>query len=432
MAEKVLMLALSPTMERGTVLKWRKKEGDRVASGDVLCEVETDKATMEYESVNEGTLLKLLVPEGKDTKVGEPIAVVGEQGEDISGMLKEVAAGLLSAAAEDATGPGKAAPALRNAAAPPVTAGSPIADSPPMAAAPAGERFPGGVKASPLARGLAGTRGIDIRTVRGSGPDGRVVKRDVAAVLTPAAGGSQRPAAGRPVPPVPVETPFVEVPVSGKRKVIARRLAESMYTAPHYYLKLYVQVENLLKARKALNEGRADAVSLNAFLVRLAAEALKNHPAVNSSWRGETIARFQRADIGLAVAQPDGLLTPIVRDCWNKGIAAIDAELKLLIDKALKNTLRPEEYTGATFTISNLGSYGVNEFTAIINPPGSAILAVGKAEKTPVVGEGNLVKIETRMTLTLSCDHRVIDGAEGALFLKDLKDQIEYPIGALL
>ena len=443
MAEKVLMLALSPTMERGTVLKWRKKEGDRVASGDVLCEVETDKATMEYESVNEGTLLKLLVPEGKDTKVGEPIAIVGEQGEDISGMLKEVAAGLLSAAAEDATapagGPGKAAPALRNAAAPPVTAGSPIADSPPMAAAPAGERFPGGVKASPLARGLAGTRGIDIRTVRGSGPDGRVVKRDVeaaligiAVVLTSAAGESQRPAAGRPAPPVPVETPFVEVPVSGKRKVIARRLAESMYTAPHYYLKLYVQVENLLKARKALNEGRADAVSLNAFLVRLAAEALKNHPAVNSSWRGETIARFQRADIGLAVAQPDGLLTPIVRDCWNKGIAAIDAELKLLIGKALKNTLRPEEYTGATFTISNLGSYGVNEFTAIINPPGSAILAVGKAEKTPVVGEGNLVQIETRMTLTLSCDHRVIDGAEGALFLKDLKDQIEYPIGALL
>jgi pyruvate dehydrogenase E2 component (dihydrolipoamide acetyltransferase) len=437
MAEKVLMLALSPTMERGTVLKWRKKEGDRVASGDVLCEVETDKATMEYESVNEGTLLKLLVPEGKDTKVGEPIAVVGEQGEDISGMLKEVAAGLLSAAAEDATapagGPGKTAPALRNAAAPPITAGSPIADSPPMAAAPAGERLPGGVKASPLARGLAGTHGIDIRTVRGSGPDGRVVKRDVEAALTGiAAGGSQRPAAGRSEPPVPVETPFVEVPVSGKRKVIARRLAESMYTAPHYYLKMYVQVENLLKARKALNEGRADAVSLNAFLVRLAAEALKNHPAVNSSWRGETIARFQRADIGLAVAQPDGLLTPIVRDCWNKGISAIDAELKLLIGKALKNTLRPEEYTGATFTISNLGSYGVDEFTAIINPPGSAILAVGKAEKTPVVGEGNLVQIETRMTLTLSCDHRVIDGAEGALFLKDLKAQIEYPIGALL
>jgi len=443
MAEKVLMLALSPTMEKGTVLKWRKKEGDRVASGDVLCEVETDKATMDYESVNEGTLLKLLVPEGKDTKVGEPIAIVGEQGEDISGMLKEVAAGLLSAAAEDVAaptgGPGKTAPALRNAAAtsavgaPPITTGSPIADSPPMAAAPAGERLPGGVKASPLARGLAGTRGIDIRTVRGSGTDGRVVKRDVeAALIDIAAGGSQRPAAGRSATPVPVETPFVEVPVSGKRKVIARRLAESMYTAPHYYLKLYVQVENLLKARKALNEGRADAVSLNAFLVRLAAEALKNHPAVNSSWRGETIARFQRADIGLAVAQPDGLITPIVRDCWNKGIAAIDAELKLLTDKALKNTLRPEEYTGATFTISNLGSYGVNEFTAIINPPGSAILAVGKAEKTPVVGEGNLVQIETRMTLTLSCDHRVIDGAEGALFLKDLKAQIEYPIGALL
>jgi len=199
MAEKVLMLALSPTMERGTVLKWRKKEGDRVASGDVLCEVETDKATMEYESVNEGTLLKLLVPEGKDTKVGEPIAIVGEQGEDISGMLKEVAAGLLSAAAEDVAaptgGPGETAPALRNAAAtsavgaPPITTGSPIADSPPMAAAPAGERLPGGVKASPLARGLAGTRGIDIRTVRGSGTDGRVVKRDVEAALIDIRGG---------------------------------------------------------------------------------------------------------------------------------------------------------------------------------------------------------------------------------------------------
>jgi pyruvate dehydrogenase E2 component (dihydrolipoamide acetyltransferase) len=204
-----------------------------------------------------------------------------------------------------------------------------------------------------------------------------------------------------------------------------------MYSAPHYYLKTVAAVDGLLKARKTLNEGRTAKVSLNAFLMRFAAEALKTHPAVNSSWRGETIARFQRADVGLAVAQPDGLITPIVRDCWGRGILEIEEVLKALIDRALKGTLKPEEYNGATFTISNLGSFDVTEFTAIINPPGSAILAVGKAERVPVVAEGGGFGIETRMALTLSCDHRVIDGAEGALFLRDLKGLIEYPVESL-
>jgi pyruvate dehydrogenase E2 component (dihydrolipoamide acetyltransferase) len=308
------------------------------------------------------------------------------------------------------------------------------------------------VRASPLARELAGRNGIDIRTIPGSGPEGRVVKHDVEtavqALATARGGmGTAGPFGGatpgrRAVPGAPAafraparvvspETPFVEIPVSGKRKVIARRLSESIHSAPHYYLKTTASVDGLLKARKALNEGRAEKVSLNAFLVRFAAEALKVHPLVNSSWRGETIARFQRADIGLAVAQPDGLITPIVRDCWSRGILEIDEVLKTLVERALKGTLKPEEYTGATFTISNLGSYDVEEFTAIINPPGSVILAVGKAEKVPVVAEGGGFGVETRMALTLSCDHRVVDGAEGALFLRDLKGLIEYPVGAL-
>jgi pyruvate dehydrogenase E2 component (dihydrolipoamide acetyltransferase) len=422
MAEKVLMLALSPTMDKGTIVKWRKGEGDRIASGDVVCEVETDKATMEYESVNDGTILKLLVPEGKDAKVGEPIAIVGSPGEDVAALLDELERG--GEEGGGVAGPGEA-PASAGVGTGTATGRRDAVAEP----APEG-RLPSGVRASPLARELAERHGIDVRTIRGSGPEGRVVKRDVEAAARGAPAAGRRPAvlpAGvapggkgpegvrAPSRVVPAETPFVEVPVSGKRRVIAKRLSESMYSAPHYYLKTAAAADGLL----------------NAFLVRFAAETLKAHPAVNASWRGETIVRFQRADIGLAVAQPDGLITPVVRDCWQKGIIEIEEELKALIDRALKGTLKPQEYTGATFTISNLGSYDVEEFTAIINPPGSAILAVGKAVKVPVVAEGGGVGVGTRMALTLSCDHRVIDGVEGALFLRDLKGLIEYPVGLL-
>ena len=457
MADKVLMLALSPTMEKGTIVKWRKGEGERVSAGDVICEVETDKATMEYESVNEGTLLKLLVPEGKDAKIGDPIAIVGQPGEDITPILREVASGgaqpapPVDAPKEGAAAAGEhegrfqvARAAVRKPPAEEKERARPLAGEKRGERPPAEGSLPGGVRASPLARDLAERLGMDIRAIRGSGPEGRVVKRDVEAASRGAAaglaGGAALKTRAGPLFPaaarasarvVSPETPFVEVPVSGKRRVIARRLAESMYSAPHYYLKTVAAVDGLLKARRTLNEGRTEKVSLNAFLMRFAAEALKAHPAVNSSWRGETIARFQRADVGLAVAQPDGLITPIVRDCWGRGILEIEEELKTLIDRALKGTLKPEEYTGATFTITNLGSFDVTEFTAIINPPGSAILAVGKAEKVPVVAEGGGFGVQTRMALTLSCDHRVVDGAEGAMFLRDLKGLIEYPVGFL-
>ena len=230
---------------------------------------------------------------------------------------------------------------------------------------------------------------------------------------------------------VHVEVRREEIKVTGKRRVIAQRLSDSKYSAPHYYLRTIVSVDHLVTARQKLNKGLDENVSFNAFFMKLSAEALKRHRMVNASWNTDTIIRFGSADIGLAVAQPDGLITPIVRDCWNKGIVEIDNELKVLIDKALNNRLKPEEYDGATFTVTNLGSFGINEFTAIINPPGSAILAIGEMRREPVVGDDDQITIQTNMNLTLSCDHRVVDGAVGALFMKDLKDMMENPIRIL-
>ncbi len=402
------MMALSPTMETGTLARWRKKEGDTVASGDVLCEVETDKATMDYESTSEGTLLKILLPEGGQAKVGDPIAIVGKPGEDISSLLAEGAkapAGMTAAGPKSARAAPPAAPSARAAG-------------------------DGRLRSSPLARKIARARGIDLRSIRGSGPDGRIVKRD----LETAAGA---PAAGpRAAPPLPAAAllqpgPGDEViPVSRMRQVIARRLSESMYTAPHYYLTVAVGMDELLAARARMNEGRQKKISVNAFLVALAARALARHPRVNSSWNGDTFLQHSSADIGLAVALPEGLITPVVRDCGRKGIAGIDAELVDLVDRARAGRLTPPEYAGATFTISNLGAAGIDEFTAIINPPGSAILAVGAVRKEPVV-ENDAVVVRQRMRVTLSCDHRVIDGAAGAAFLRELADMLEKPLLAL-
>ncbi|MBE3064781.1 MAG: 2-oxo acid dehydrogenase subunit E2 [Spirochaetes bacterium] len=384
MAEKVLMIALSPTMETGTVVRWRKKEGDQVKSGDVICEVETDKATMDYEASAEGTLLKIVLAEGGQAKVGDLIAVLGSPGEDISGLLGAPA----QAPKPSVTGPAAAAK---------------TAIVPPPSAPPIGGRL----RSSPLARKLAEDRSIDLRSITGSGPGGRIVKRDV-------------------------EAPSGDevVPVSGMRKIIAKRLSESMFSAPHYYLTVSVAADELLGIRAKLNAGREKKVSLNAILFALAGRALARHPRVNSAWNGETIVRRGSADIGLAVALPDGLVTPVVRDCGRKGILAIDSELADLVERARAGKLAPAEYAGAGFTISNLGSFGIDEFTAIINPPGSAILAVGAARKRPVVEtgpEGDRIVARTRMAITLSCDHRVIDGAVGAAFLRDLADMIENP-----
>lgn len=409
MAEKVLMVALSPTMERGTIANWIKNEGDRVASGDILCEVETDKATMEYESMQEGVLLKILVPPGKDAGVGEAIAILGQPGEDISALLQ---------------------PAVATVATKPAEKSAPAEPKPAQATTiqmPESGTEGGRIKASPLARKLATEAGLPIQTMVGTGPGGRIIKRDVEKTLQIQASGG--------VTPVPSSTavPGVDevVRVSQKRRIIAQRLAESKFSAPHYYLRLSVAMDAIMAARAALNAASQQKISLNAFMIKFVAAALQRHPMVNATWNGETITRYSRIDIGLAVAQPDGLITPVVRNCAQKGIVAIDGELKVLIERALANKLTPEEYSSATFTISNLGSFGIEEFTAIINPPGSAILALGEIKKEPVVGPDDQIQIQSRMRMTLSCDHRIVDGAIGAAFLKDLKDMMENPIRVL-
>jgi pyruvate dehydrogenase E2 component (dihydrolipoamide acetyltransferase) len=418
MPEKILMMALSPTMETGTLARWHKKEGDIVASGDVLCEVETDKATMDYESSAEGTLLKILLPEGGQAKVGDPIAIVGKPGEDITALIAEgtPSPGTRLAGKAPASAPGpKSTPAAH-----------PLV---PTAVAAAGGR----IKSSPLARKIAQAKGIDLRSLRGSGPDGRIVKRDLEnlAGAPSAASAGARAASQLPTAPLLQPGPGDEViPVSRMRQIIARRLTESMYTAPHYYLTVAVGMDELLAARARLNAGREKKITLNAFLMTIAARALARHPRVNSSWNGETLLQHSSADIGLAVALPDGLITPVVRDCGRKGIAAIDAELSDLVERARAGKLAPPEYAGATFTISNLGAAGIDEFTAIINPPGSAILAVGSVRKEPVV-ENDAVVVRQRMRVTLSCDHRIIDGAVGAAFLRELADMLENPLLAL-
>jgi len=399
-------------METGTLVRWRKKEGDTVASGDVLCEVETDKATMDYESSSEGTLLKIVVQAGGQAKVGDTIAILGKPGEDFSSLLSDAR-----------PAPAKAPVAAQAVvSAPAAAAAAPARGAPAVSAA-----LTGRVRSSPLARRIASQRGIDLRALRGSGPNGRIVKRDLEAA--PAGG-----AAPRPMPASPTYTPGPgdEVqPLSSMRKVIARRLSESMFTAPHYYLTVAINMDELLATRARLNEGREKKASMNAFLMAIAARALLHHPKVNSTWNGDSIIRHSAVDIGLAVAQPDGLITPVVRDCGKKGILTIDAELADLVERARTGKLQPSEYEGAMFTISSLGSSGIDEFTAVINPPGSAILAVGAIRKEPVVGKNDVIEIRQRMRVTLSCDHRVIDGAVGAAFLRELADMLENPMLAL-
>jgi pyruvate dehydrogenase E2 component (dihydrolipoamide acetyltransferase) len=430
MAEKVLMTALSPTMEEGTIVSWNKSEGDPVSSGDLLCEVETDKATMDYESTQEGTLLKIIRGEGSSSKVGDTIAVLGDEGEDISALVAEAEHAPAEAPAVEKAETGAPAGAAAGGEAAAAGAGQGAAAGAQQAPSAGGQ-----VKASPLARRIAADRGIDISQVSGSGPGGRVVKADVENFVpspaAKAAGGGAADAGA--YAPAAVMQPGrnTTVPVTGKRAVIARRLAESKFTAPHYYLKNSVSMDAAMAARKQLNAELPEKVGFNAFLMKFAAEALKRHPEVNASWQGDHILQFGSIDIGLAVDLGNGLITPIVRNCGNKGIVQIDRDLKELISKAGDGTLQPEEYTGATFTISNLGSFGIEEFTAIINPPGSAILAVGEIAKTVVVNDEDEIDVAQIMKMTVSCDHRVIDGATGGRFLAELKRIVENPVRVL-
>jgi pyruvate dehydrogenase E2 component (dihydrolipoamide acetyltransferase) len=412
MAEIVRMPKLSDTMTEGVVAAWHKKIGDKVKTGDLLAEIETDKATMEFESFQDGVLLHIGVEKGKRAPVDSILAILGKEGEDISALLAaEVAAPATPVAAASA------APAPTPTPTPVVSevkmAPAPVV-SQPVAAAPVAVNN-GRTKASPLAKKLADEKGLPLNYIPGSGEGGRIVKRDIDAFMAGSAQGSANA----------VES-FYEVEVSQMRKVIARRLAESKFSAPHFYLTMDIDMDNAMSARKAINE-QGMKVSFNDMVVKACAMALKKHPVINSSWLGDRIRYNDHVHIGVAVAVEDGLLVPVVRHANTKSFAQIGAEVKVFAEKAKAKKLQPQDWEGNTFTISNLGMFGIEEFTAIINPPDACILAVGGIKQVPVVKNGQVVPGNV-MKVTLSCDHRVVDGASGAAFLNTLKSFLEQPV----
>ena len=439
---QILMPALSPTMTDGKLAKWHKKEGDAVESGDVIAEIETDKATMEIEAVEEGVLGKILVAEGtEEVPVNQVIALLLEDGEDVTALE-----GALEGAAEAPAPAAPPPPAESPAPVPSPPAAAPV----PAPAAPAPHAAAGGrVLASPLARRLAAEQGLDLSRVTGTGPRGRIVKRDiegtpvgtaVAAAPGPAAQAPAATAPAAPAPPINRDDPllgtmpaFEAVPNSSMRKAIARRLTESARDVPHFNLSMDVGLDTLLDYRKRLND-REDAdyrISVNDFVIKAAAVALMRVPASNVSYTEDAILYYSRADISVAVAIEGGLITPVIRDAANKGLGAISAETKALAARAREGKLQPDEYEGGTFTISNLGMFGVASFNSIINPPQGAILSVGAGQQRPVIRNGALATA-TVMTLTLAVDHRCIDGTTAAGFLKELKAIIEEPLQFIL
>lgn len=430
MATNILMPALSPTMTEGNLARWLKQEGDRIKAGDVIAEIETDKATMEVEAVDEGILGRILVPAGtQGVKVNDVIAVLVEAGEAVP------AAG--------------AAPQATPAAAPAPATPAPVAAAPAAAAPAPAPASDDRVFASPLARRMAAQAGLDIGKIAGSGPNGRIVKADVDAALSrgpapvaaaapvtaPAPVAAPRPAAA--VATVAITAPHTAVPNSSMRKVIARRLAESKATIPHFYVSADVDIDALLKIRADLNARSpkdgpgAYKLSVNDLVIKATAVTLRRFPNVNAIWTEDAILQLHDVDISVAVSIPDGLITPIVKSADIKGLAAISNEMKDLAARAKTGKLKPEEFQGGGFSISNMGMYGVRDFAAIINPPQAGILAVSAGEQRPVVKNGALA-IATVMTLTLSVDHRVIDGALAAEFLQALKRNIEDPLSLML
>ncbi|TDQ81431.1 pyruvate dehydrogenase E2 component (dihydrolipoamide acetyltransferase) [Dongia mobilis] len=422
----ILMPALSPTMTEGNLARWLKQEGDAVKAGDVLAEIETDKATMEVEAVDEGTLARILVPGGTQAvKVNDVIAILAEEGED---------AGAVKAPAPAAAGAPTSAPA-------PAAAPQPVAAA--SLAAPAAR--PGSrIIASPLARRIAQQQGIDLAGVSGSGPNGRIVRADV----EKAPKGAAKPAAAA-APAVPAAAPAISgaaqfgepafdlVPHTSMRKTIARRLQESKQFVPHFYLTVDCEIDRLLKLREEVNAASpkdgpdAYKVSVNDFVVKACAIALKQVPAANASWSDDGVKMYKSADISVAVAIPNGLITPILRNADARRLSELSIAMKDLAGRAKGGKLKPEEYTGGSFSVSNLGMFGIKDFAAIINPPQSCILAVGAGEQRPVVRNGALA-IATVMSCTLSVDHRVVDGAIGAEFLAAFKRLIEQPLGMLV
>jgi len=446
MATPIEMPKLSDTMEEGVLSAWLVDEGEKVAAGDVLAQVETDKATMDLEAFDEGVLLKKVIGEGDTVPIGQLIAVIGDENEDISDLLEETDGGDGAAEGSEPTAEEEAEEE------------APVSD-PDVVDEPAGdgqlrertpEPVPGKtdaegrrIKASPLARRIAQEHEVDLAAVDGSGPEGRIVRRDVEARI------EERERAPEPTPePEPViEAPTYEMPdeeapyeaedISQMRKTIARRLAQSKYSAPHFYLTVDIDVEKAVALRKELNElaeeqGRTK-ISFNDFITKACALALRDHPYVNAAYlpdEGE-IRKYNQVNVGVAVAIDEGLITPVVRNADRKGLTELARETKELAERARNRDLEPEEFEGATFTTSNLGMFGIEEFTAIINPPNSAILAIGEIRDTPVVEDGEVVP-GTRMKVTLSCDHRVVDGATGAQFLDTVRSYLEEPMNLLL
>jgi len=412
MAEVVNMPRLSDTMEEGTVAKWHKQIGDKVEEGDLLAEIETDKATMEFEAFQEGVLLHIGVEEGNTAPVDSILAILGESGEDISALLN---GGAPASAAE---------PETEEVSAPEVEEAPAAVEAVPAA------NTSGRIKASPLAKKLAEDKGVDISQVKGSGEGGRIVKRDIDNFQAPAAAAAPQvnmASAG----PAPSGMAYDEVPVSQMRKTIARRLSESKFSAPHFYLTLDIDMDQAIDARKRINAVAETKISFNDFVIKAAAVALKSHPVINSSWAGDTIRTNHDINIGMAVAVDEGLLVPVIRHADQKGLATINKEAKEFAGKARDKKLQPHEWEGNTFTISNLGMFGIEEFTAIINSPDACILAVGGIKQVPVVKDGAVVPGNV-MKVTLSCDHRVVDGASGAAFLQTFKGILESPLNMLL
>jgi len=449
MATQVVMPKLSPTMEEGQISRWLKQEGDKVSMGEPLAEIDTDKATMEMQALGSGVLRKILLKEGESVPLGQIIAVIGEPDEDISALLKQADASAQTQAAPQAQADKseKSEPAAEQK--PPTesqatesTAKTASASGNGAQSAPLAGQTSDRLVVSPLAARMAAEAGINLRSLTGSGPGGRIIKRDVEAAMNASqqteAGASQAPQrhlrAVQPgtqptqAPAVEGASPYRDEPTSVMRQTIARRLVTSIGPVPHFFLTTEIEMDRVVEMRRSINELDAELkISINDVIIKVAAAALIQHPQVNASFQDRAIRYYERADIGVAVAIEDGLITPVVRSADQKSLSQIAGEVRELAGRARTRKLLPEEYTGATFSISNLGMLGIDEFTAVINPPEAAILAVGSVTPKPVVRDGQ-VTVRQMMRVTMSCDHRVIDGATGARFLQTFKRFLENPL----
>lgn len=412
----VTMPKMSDTMEEGVIVSWLKKVGDKVQEGDVLAEVETDKATMELEAYDEGTLLYVAIEEGGSVKVDGLIAVIGEEGANFQALADQFNAGGATPAPEAKPTP---TPTTSNGTATPV-ASAPVNTT-------ISSNSNGRVKISPLARKLASEKGYDIAQIKGSGDQGRIIKRDIES-FTPASAAKPTEAVSSPAVAMPVGTEsYEEVKISQMRKTIARRLSESKYTAPHFYVTMEIRMDAIMKARKQINAVSPVKVSFNDIIIKACALAIRKHPKINAYWLEDKIRYNNHIHVGMAVAVPDGLFVPVVRFADNLTFSQVASTTKDLVTKAKEKKLQPSDWEGSTFSVSNLGMFGVEEFTAIINPPDSCILAVGGIKQTPVVNSDGEIEVGNVMKVTLSSDHRVVDGALSASFLKTLKQMIENP-----